>query len=136
MKSIKEVKSLSGKRILLRLDLNVPIVNGKIADTTRVDKILPTLKFLIKENSKVIILSHIGRPKGKIVKELSLKPICEDLENKLDQKVKFHIINFNYLTLTIIIYILFYLCALFFLIYTWTSSRNNITNVSKNKVSA
>ena len=88
MKSIKEVKSLSGKRILLRLDLNVPIVNGKIADTTRIDKILPTLKFLIKENSKVIILSHIGRPKGKIVKKLSLKPICEDLENKLDQKVK------------------------------------------------
>ena len=54
MKSIKEVKSLSDKRILLRLDLNVPIVNGKIADTTRIDKILPTLKFLIKENSKII----------------------------------------------------------------------------------
>ena len=88
MKSIKEVKSLSGKRILLRLDLNVPVVNGKIADTTRIDKILPTLKFLIKENSKIIILSHIGRPKGKIVKELSLKPICEDLENKLNQNVK------------------------------------------------
>ncbi len=88
MKSIKEVKSLSGKRILLRLDLNVPIVNGKIADTTRIDKILPTLKFLIKENSKIIILSHIGRPKGKIVKNLSLKPICEDLENKLNQNVK------------------------------------------------
>ena len=88
MKSIKEVKSLSGKRILLRLDLNVPIVNGKITDTTRIDKILPTLKFLIKENSKIIILSHVGRPKGKIVKKLSLKPICEDLENKLDQKVK------------------------------------------------
>ena len=88
MKSIKEVKSLSGKRILLRLDLNVPIVNGKTTDTTRIDKILPTLKFLIKENSKIIILSHIGRPKGKIVKELSLKPICEDLENKLNQNVK------------------------------------------------
>ena len=88
MKSIKEVKSLSGKRILLRLDLNVPIVNGKITDTTRIDKILPTLKFLIKEDSKIIILSHIGRPKGNIVKELSLKPICEDLENKLNQNVK------------------------------------------------
>ena len=88
MKNIKEVKSLSSKRILLRLDLNVPIVNGKIADTTRIDKILPTLKFLIKENSKIIILSHIGRPKGKIVKKLSLKPICENLENKLNQNVK------------------------------------------------
>ena len=88
MKSIKEVKSLSGKKILLRLDLNVPIVNGKITDTTRIDKILPTLKFLINENSKIIILSHIGRPKGKVVKKLSLKPICEDLENKLNQNVK------------------------------------------------
>jgi len=95
MKSIKEVKSLSGKRILLRLDLNVPVVNGKIADTTRIDKILPTLKFLIKENSKIIILSHIGRPKGKIVKKLSLKPICEDLENKLNQNVKLITKNIN-----------------------------------------
>ncbi len=95
MKSIKEVKSLSGKRILLRLDLNVPIVNGKITDTTRIDKILPTLKFLIKENSKIIILSHIGRPKGKIVKELSLKPISEDLRNKVNQNVKFFSKNIN-----------------------------------------
>ena len=91
MKNIREVKSLSSKRILLRLDLNVPIVNGKIADTTRIDKILPTLKFLIKENSKIIILSHVGRPKGKIVKNLSLKPICEDLENKLNQNIQLKI---------------------------------------------
>ena len=60
---------------------------NKITDTTRIDKILPTLNFLIKEKAKIIILSHVGRPKGKIVKELSLKPICEELQNKL-KKIK------------------------------------------------
>ncbi len=89
MKSIKEERSLSDKKILLRLDLNVPFNNGKITDSTRINKILPTLKFLIKENSKIIILSHIGRPKGKVIDELSLKPICKDLENKLNQNVRF-----------------------------------------------
>ena len=87
MKSIKEEKNLNGKRILLRLDLNVPLDNGKILDATRIDKILPTLKFLISQNTKIIILSHVGRPKGKIINELSLKPICEDLGNKLNQNV-------------------------------------------------
>ncbi len=88
MRSISEEKNLSGKKILLRLDLNVPLDNGKITDSTRIKKILPTLKFLIKQNSKIIILSHVGRPKGNIVTELSLKPICEDLINKLGQNVK------------------------------------------------
>ena len=88
MKSIKEEFNLSEKKILLRLDLNVPLHNGKIADTTRIDKILPTLKFLIAQNTKIIILSHLGRPKGKIVNDLSLKPICEDLGNKLNQNVR------------------------------------------------
>jgi len=87
MKSIKEEKSLNGKRILLRLDLNVPLNNAKITDTARIDKILPTLNFLVTQNTKIIILSHVGRPKGKIVNELSLKPICEDLVNKLNQNV-------------------------------------------------
>ena len=66
MKSIKEDPDLSYKRVLLRLDLNVPLINGKITDTTRIDKIIPTLKYLIKKKSKIIILSHIGRPKGKL----------------------------------------------------------------------
>ena len=81
MRSIKEEVNLKNKKILLRLDLNVPLDNGKITDTTRIDKILPTLKFLIKKNSKIIILSHVGRPKGRITNKLSLKPICEDLKN-------------------------------------------------------
>jgi len=88
MRSIINEKNLNNKKILLRLDLNVPLERDKITDTTRIDKILPTLNFLIKQKAKIIILSHVGRPKGKIVKELSLKPICEELQNKLKKKVK------------------------------------------------
>ena len=88
MRSIINEKNLNNKKILLRLDLNVPLERNKITDTTRIDKILPTLNFLIKEKAKIIILSHVGRPKGKIVEELSLKPICEELQNKLRKKVK------------------------------------------------
>ena len=88
MKSIKEEANLVNKKLLLRLDLNVPIVDNKITDTTRIDKILPTLKFLINQNTRIIIISHVGRPKGKIVNELSLKLICEELSKKLNQNVK------------------------------------------------
>ena len=88
MKSIKEEVNLGNKKILLRLDLNVPIVDNKIMDTTRIDKILPTLEFLINQNTNIIIISHVGRPKGKIVSELSLKLICEELSKKLDQNIK------------------------------------------------
>jgi phosphoglycerate kinase len=95
MKSIKEEANLNDKKILLRLDLNVPLNNGKITDTTRIDKILPTLKFLIKQNSKIIILSHVGRPKGKVTSGLSLKPICKDLATKLNQNVKLITKNIN-----------------------------------------
>jgi len=88
MRSIKDETNLNQKKILLRLDLNVPLDNGKITDTTRIDKILPTINFLLKSEAKIIILSHVGRPKGKIVKELSLKPICEDLKNKLNKNIR------------------------------------------------
>ncbi len=88
MRSIKEEINLRGKKILLRLDLNVPLQNKKIVDTTRIDKILPTLKFLIKQNSKIIILSHVGRPNGKIIDKLSLEPICKYLGIKLKQNTK------------------------------------------------
>ena len=57
MRSIKNEKSLKGKKILLRLDLNVPLENGKIIDTTRIDKILPTLDFLTQQETKIIVLS-------------------------------------------------------------------------------
>ena len=76
MRNIKDEHNLSQKKILLRLDLNVPLNNRKITDTTRIDKILPNINFLLKNAAKVIIISHVGRPKGKIVNDLSLNPIC------------------------------------------------------------
>ena len=86
MKYIKDLDNLSEKRVLLRLDLNVPLKNGMITDQTRIDKILPVINFLIKKKSKIIVISHVGRPKGKINKDLSLKPICKNLEKKIKQK--------------------------------------------------
>jgi phosphoglycerate kinase len=88
MRSIKDETNLSKKKVLLRLDLNVPLDNGKITDTTRIDKILPTINFLLRSEAKIIILSHVGRPKGKIINELSLKPICENLRNKLNENIR------------------------------------------------
>jgi phosphoglycerate kinase len=88
MKKIEDKEDLSGKKVLLRLDLNVPLQGGEIQDETRINKIIPTLKFLLKKKSKIIIVSHVGRPKGKVVSALSLKPICNNLEHKLNQKIK------------------------------------------------
>ena len=88
MRNIQDETNLKQKKVLLRLDLNVPLDNGKITDTTRIDKILPTINFLLKNEAKIIILSHVGRPKGKVVSELSLKPICEDLKNKLNENIR------------------------------------------------
>ena len=81
---------LKGKRVLLRIDLNVPIKNGSITETSRIEKILPTIKLLIKKEAKIIILSHIGRPKGKIVSEMSLEPISKKLSEYLNKKVIFN----------------------------------------------
>ncbi len=88
MINIKDHENLNQKKVLLRLDLNVPLKNGIITDQTRIDKILPIIKFLLKKNSKIIVVSHVGRPKGKVNKSLSLKPICQNLEKKISKKVK------------------------------------------------
>ena len=93
MNNIRQHENLNNKNILLRLDLNVPLKNGIITDHTRIDKILPIIQFLLSKNSKIIIISHIGRPKGKVNKELSLKPICESLEIKINKKIQ--ILNEN-----------------------------------------
>ncbi len=88
MNNIKDHENLDQKKILLRLDLNVPLKNRVITDETRINKILPIIDFLIKKNSKIIVLSHVGRPQGIIDNNLSLKPICENLEKKINQKVR------------------------------------------------
>ncbi len=98
MKKIKDLENLEQKKILIRLDLNVPLKNNQITDATRIEKILPTLNFLIKKNCKIVIISHIGRPKGKIDKQLSMKPVCDYLSKKLDKKIRLieeNIFNFD-----------------------------------------
>ena len=82
--------SVSGKRVIVRLDLNVPINNSKIDDDTRIKVIEPFVNKLIENKAKVILLSHLGRPKGKVVSELSLKPIFDYLEKKLNGKIYFY----------------------------------------------
>ena len=96
MKTVESIaKSLNGKKIILRLDLNVPLNKRKITDTNRIDKIIPTLHFLIENKAKILILSHVGRPKGKVIKELSMEPICEYLKNKLSQNIRLIKTNIN-----------------------------------------
>ena len=90
MKSIQSKDlDFNNKKILIRLDLNVPLNGTNIIDTNRIDKTIPTLQYLLKNKAKIIILSHIGRPKGKVINELSLKPVCNELEKKLNQKILF-----------------------------------------------
>ena len=81
---------LKGKKVIVRVDLNVPMENGSITEVSRIVKILPTLKLLIRKKAKIIILSHIGRPKGKVVKEMSLEPISKKLSDILNIEILFN----------------------------------------------
>ena len=89
--------NLKGKKVLLRVDLNVPMKNGAITEITRIEKIIPTINLLLEKQAKIIIISHIGRPKGKVVEEMSLKPISEKLSSLLNKEVLFNkdLINKN-----------------------------------------
>lgn len=81
---------LKGKRVLLRADYNVPIrANGKIADDYRMVQSLPTIKYLLQQKCKIIIISHMGRPSSKRDKHASLRPVAEHLSELLGQKVAF-----------------------------------------------
>jgi phosphoglycerate kinase len=86
LQTIKDAK-VKGKTVLLRVDYNVPLENGKIKDDTRIKESLPTVKHLLKEGAKLIIMSHLGRPKGKIVEELKLNPIADKLSKLLEKPV-------------------------------------------------
>ncbi len=88
MRSIKDHQNLDHKNVLLRLDLNVPLKNGIVTDQTRIVKILPIINFLLGKNSRIIVLSHVGRPKGKKNNDLSMRPICKNLEEKINRKIK------------------------------------------------
>jgi phosphoglycerate kinase len=81
--------NVANKKVVIRLDLNVPIADGKVTDTTRIDRVVPTLKELLNKGAAVIILAHFDRPKGKVVPEMSLKPVAPALEKALGRKVEF-----------------------------------------------
>ncbi len=80
---------LNGKRVLTRVDINVPVKDGKVTDTTRIDRIVPTIKDILAKGGKPILMAHFGRPKGKVVPEMSLKVTVPALEAALGQKVSF-----------------------------------------------
>ena len=86
---LDENLKIEGKRVLLRVDFNVPMNNGAITENSRIEKVLPTIKFLIEKKAKIIIIAHLGRPKGKIVPELTLKPLAKKLSSYLNQDVTF-----------------------------------------------
>jgi phosphoglycerate kinase len=89
IKSIKQIKSLKGKKVFLRLDLNVPIRKNKVAETYKLKMVLPTINYLLEKEARIIIASHLGRPKGKKDKSYSLELIAKELENLLETKIKF-----------------------------------------------
>ena len=88
MKNITELE-LSGKRVLIRVDFNVPLNGGIVLDDFRVRASLPTIKHCLNEGASVILMSHLGRPNGEIVPEMSLDPVVFCLEDVLDREVMF-----------------------------------------------
>src|ERR1700689_2833611 len=79
----------TGKRVLVRADLNVPVRDGKISDMTRIERLSPTIRELSAEGAKVIVCSHFDRPRGKIVPEMSLRPMADALSHVLGRPVAF-----------------------------------------------
>jgi phosphoglycerate kinase len=84
-----DAATVDGKRVLVRVDLNVPMKDGKVTDATRIERAVPTLSELADKGAKVIVLSHFGRPDGKRVPEMSLRPLVEPLAKALGRPVAF-----------------------------------------------
>lgn len=87
-KTINDI-TIRGKRVLTRVDFNVPVKDNKVGDDTRIRAALPTIKKIITSGGKAILMSHLGRPKGQVKPEFSLKPVAERLADLLGLPVKF-----------------------------------------------
>ena len=87
-KTVRDIE-VKGKRVLVRCDFNVPMQDGKITDDTRIVSALPTINYLTEQGAKVILLSHMGRPKGEPVKEYSLQPVARKLSELTGKNVIF-----------------------------------------------
>ena len=88
-RTLDDLTDIAGKRILLRVDLNVPVKDGKVTDTTRIERVAPTIMELSGKGARVILLAHFGRPKGKAEPSMSLRPIASIVESVLDHRVHF-----------------------------------------------
>jgi phosphoglycerate kinase len=86
-KTVRDI-DVSGKRVLMRVDFNVPLKEGAVADDTRIIAALPTIQHLLDDNAAVILMSHLGRPKGQVVPELKMDPVAERLSELLERPVK------------------------------------------------
>ena len=81
--------AVAGKRVVLRADLNVPVKDGKVTDRTRLERIVPTIRELLDKGASVVVISHFGRPKGKVVREMSVEPVVPALSDVLGREVRF-----------------------------------------------
>ena len=81
--------NVTGKRVIVRVDFNVPLKDGKVESDKRLKESLPTIKFLREKNAKVILMSHLGRPDGKRVPDMSLRPVADALAALLNSPVAF-----------------------------------------------
>jgi phosphoglycerate kinase len=88
-KTIDDIQDLNGKRVLLRVDLNVPLADGKVSDATRIERVAPTIRELSEKGAKVILLAHFGRPKGEVVADMSLKQIVSAVSDVIGKPVAF-----------------------------------------------
>lgn len=87
-KTIEDI-DVDGKKVLVRVDFNVPLKDGQVGDDTRIQAALPTLKYLLDHQAAVILISHLGRPNGEVKPEFSLKPVADHLSTLIKQPVAF-----------------------------------------------